>query len=208
MNSDSGAADGRRLRPFRRHEVLHRTLYTIEHRGPDGGRVRYTVDVDVSRDEGAAELYADGLRQAKGDPPVSFPVPGGVIDVDISLYGIRRMHLVLDDGSERRLGPVSGSLEDLRGRLHRRRPRLSRAIGWLAIGILVVNLVLAVPQALEMVTGIPKIAALTGSFTSPVDLPTWLNFTLLLSGALAGVERVLTLRSNRVLDVETLWTGF
>lgn len=32
--------------------------------------------------------------------------------------------------------------------------------------------------------------------------------TLLLAGAVAAIERALTLRRNRVLDAETLWTNF
>ena len=35
----------------------------------------------------------------------------------------------------------------------------------------------------------------------------WLNITLALAGAAAGVERALTLRRNRLLDLETWWTG-
>lgn len=103
---------------------------------------------------------------------------------------------------------MPGTLEDLRGRMHRRHPRLSRAIGRLAIAILVVNLVLAVPQALEfLTTRVDRVAELFGTFTSPIVLPLWLTITLAVAGALAGVERVLTLRRNRVLDIETMWTN-
>lgn len=202
---DAGRAEGKPLRPFRRREVLHRVLYTVEHPGPNGDRVVYTAEVDLSREDGCAELYADGRRRAKAELPAAFPVPGGVIEVDMSLYGIRRAHLVLDGGGEQRLAPAPGTIEDLRGRLHRRHPRVSRAIAGLAIAILALNLVLAVPQALELVTGIPRVAELLGSFTSPVALPPWLNTALILAGVLAAVERVLTLRRNRVLDAETLW---
>ncbi|QUX27137.1 hypothetical protein KGD83_17520 [Nocardiopsis akebiae] len=205
---EAATADGKPLRPFRRREVLHRVLYTVEHPGPGGGRVVYTAEVDLGREDGCAELYADGRSQAKAELPAAFPVPGGVIEVDVSLYGVRRVHLVLDDGREQRLTPAPGTIEDLRGRLHRRHPRVSRAIAGLAVAILALNLVLAVPQALELVTGIPRVAELFGSFTSPVALPRWLNAALILAGVLAAVERVLTLRRNRVLDAETLWMNF
>ncbi|MFC3996780.1 hypothetical protein ACFOVU_12695 [Nocardiopsis sediminis] len=201
------AAGAKRLRPFRRREALIRALYTIEHPGPDGGLVTYTVQIDARRDDGHAELYADGVQQATADMPASFPVAGGVIEVDLALSGVRRVHLVLDGGREQRLAPVAGTLEDMRGGLHRRHPRLSRAIGWLAIAILVVDLTLTAPQALQMITEIPKIADSVGSFTSPIALPAWLNISLTLAAAAAAVERVLTLRSNRVLDIETFWTS-
>ncbi|ASR35665.1 hypothetical protein BAY61_12400 [Prauserella marina] len=200
--SCSDQVEEKRLRPFRRSQVLHRWLYTIgfaDH--------TWTVDVDLSDEDGAAELYRDGLLHARGELPVAFAVPGGRVEVDAGLYGVTRAHLVRDDGEERRLTPARGTAEDLRGRLARRHPLLSTAIAWLAIAVLAVNLVLAVPQALELLTTIPKIADNVGTFTSPVVLPMWLNISLITAGALAATERVLTLRRNRVLDVETLWTG-
>ncbi|APU16424.1 MULTISPECIES: hypothetical protein [Actinoalloteichus] len=198
----------RRLRPFRRRELLHRWLYTLTHHGPDGPGHVWTVDVDMTDEEWAAELYLDGERQQRSEMPAAFPVPGGTIEVNASLYGITRMHLVHEDGREERLAPVRGTAEDLRGRLARRHPGLSRSIGRLAIGILIVNLLLAVPQALEIATRIPRIAENLGTFTSPIMLPAWLNITLLVAGVLAAVERILTLRHHRLLDVETIWSGF
>ncbi|WP_211714299.1 hypothetical protein [Nocardiopsis sp. MG754419] len=204
---ESDGADGARLRPIRRRDVLHRVLYSIEHRGPQGERVEYTVEFDATREDGKAELYADGRRRATAEPPAAFPVPGGTIEFDVSLYGVRRVHLVLDDGEERRLTPVRGTIEDLRGRLHRRHPGVSRTIAVSAIVVLLVNLVLAVPQGWETLTEVPGIAAIFGTFDAPIHLPAWLNTALLLAGVVAVVERVLTLRSNRVIDAETLWTG-
>lgn len=200
-----GAGDGSpggRLRPLRRWEVLHRALYTVEL-----GQVAYTAEVDLGRDDGKAVLYADGVEQAAADMPAAFPVPGGTIEVDTGLYGVRRVHLVLGGGREERLRPVAGTLEDRRARLDRRRPGVSRAIAWTAAGVLAANLVLALPQAVELVTALPKVAAAVGTFTSPVNLPAWLNFTLVLAGALAAAERLLTLRQHRVLDAETIWTN-
>jgi len=201
-------AEGQRLRPIRRREVLHRLLYTIKHPGPRGDRLDHTVEIDLGRDDGRAVLYVDRREQATTDMPGSFPVSGGVIEVAIGLHGVQRVHLVGDEGDERRLDPVGGTLEDLRRRLHRRRPRLSRAIGWLAIAILVVNLVLAVPAALEfLTTRVDRVAEIFGTFTSPIVLPLWLNITLALAGAAAGTEWALMLRRNRLLDLETSWTG-
>lgn len=191
----------RRLRPFRRSEVLHRFLYSIEHDGRT-----YTVDVDTGRDVRTG-LYRDGERQAKADLPATFPVPGGAIEVDLTLYGVRRAHLVLDSGAERRLVPTRGTAEELRGRLTSRHPAVSRTIAGTAIVILLVNLVLAVPQGLAMLTRIPFVAEHVGVFTSPIALPGWLTTTLLIAGVAAAMERALTLRRNRILDLETLWSG-
>lgn len=139
--------------------------------GPHGVLLDHTVQIDAGRDDGQAELYVDGRQQATAKMPASFPVPGGVIDVAIFLYGVKRMHLVGDDGTERRLAPVPGTLEHRRSRLHRRRPRVSRAVGGLAIVILVVNLVIAVPAGLEIITThFDGIAQLVGVFRSPIQL--------------------------------------
>ncbi|MBE1533168.1 hypothetical protein [Actinomadura algeriensis] len=205
---DDGTDGGQRLQPFRRREMLHRALFTISHDGPDGPRRTWTVDVRMKDLGWVAGLYLDGARQEEHDVPAAFAVPGGTIEVKASMYGITRMHLVLDSGRERRLAPVAGTAEDLRGRLARRHPRLSRTIGVLAIAILVVNLALAVPQAIEIVTGLPPIADHVGSFTSPVSTPPWLTAVLVFAGIVAATERVLMRRHNRLLDIETIWSSF
>jgi hypothetical protein len=208
MNDVDGTrGSGERLRPFRRWQVLHRMLYTVDLPAEDGAAVRYTVDFNSGGEDWAAELYANGRKVAKKDLPAKFHVAGGVIEVGASLYGVTRVHFVPRAGDERRLTPVPGTLEDLRGRLGRRHPRLSRAIGWAAIAVLAVNLVVAVPYGLEVLTEIPKIAERFGTFTSPIQLPVWLDIALLCAGVLAGIERVLTYRHNKILDFETLWTS-
>lgn len=191
---------------MRRREILHRSLYTIERPGPDGRAATWTVEIDASRDWNA-RFYCDGRRVRAAQMPAVLPVPGGRIEVDAGLYGVSRVHLVTD-GREQRLAPAPGSLEYRRARLARRRPGVSRTIAATAIVILALNLVLAVPQALELVTSTPEVAESLGTFTSPIVLPAWLNTTLLLAGAVAAIERALTLRRNRVLDAETLWTNF
>ncbi|OZM70799.1 hypothetical protein CFN78_23030 [Amycolatopsis antarctica] len=201
-----GPEQGEWLIPLRRREVLYRSLYTAEHTGPDGGTSTYTVEFDGTKDW-AAKLYRDGRFQAKADLPATFRVSGGRIEANSSLYGVNRMHLVSDSGEERRFDPAPGTLEDLRGRLARRKPWLSRTIAATAILVLVVNLVLAVPQVLEILMRVPLLAENFGTFTSPIQLPGWLNTVLLLAGVCAAVERVLTRRRNRLLDVETLWSG-
>lgn len=204
----------KRLSPLKPWQVLNRYLYTLEHAGSDGRRVSYTVEVDTAGDD-TVQLYADGWLVSTNDLPASIPVSGGHIEVAASLYGVTRVHLVLDDdddedednGVGRRLAPARGTIEDLRRRLDRNHPRISRAIGWLAIAILVVNLVLAVPFAIEIATGVPAIAERFGTFVAPIQLPVWINTALLVAGVCAAVERALTLRHNKILDLETIWTS-
>lgn len=189
------------LKPLRPWQVLNRYLYEV-----DLGGIHYTVEVDTAGD-GDAQLYADGLQVASEDLPTSFPVDRGHIEVAASLYGVTRVHLVTGDGPDRRLTPVRGTIEDRRRRLDRDHPAISRVIAWAAIVILVVNLVLVVPFALEMATGIPAVAERFGTFVSPIQLPVWANTALLFAGILAAVERALTLRHNKILDFETIWTS-
>lgn len=96
-----------RLRPLRRREILHRSLYTIEHPGPNGRAVAWTVEIDASRDW-HARLYCDGHRVRAAQMPAVLPVPGGRIEVDAGLYGVSRVHLVTD-GREQRLAPRPGA---------------------------------------------------------------------------------------------------
>lgn len=196
-----------RLREFRPHHVLHRALYTVDRPGADGSTVTWTVEIDAGQEDGHAVLYADGVEVATAEPPGEFPVPGGTIEVATSMYGMQRVHLVLEDGTEERLRPVEGTLEDLRGRLARRHPRVSRAVARTAVVVLAVNLVLAVPAGLELLTGLDGVAERFGTFTNPIDLPTWLDRTTLVAGVLAAVERALTWKRHKVLDAETIWTS-
>lgn len=63
---------------------------------------------------------------------------------------------------------------------------MSRTIAAVAVAVLLVNLVLAVPVALELLTGIDAVAARFGTFTSPITLPGWLNTGLLVAGVAAA----------------------
>ncbi|MFC7592159.1 hypothetical protein ACFQYP_56870 [Nonomuraea antimicrobica] len=46
----------------------------------------------------------------------------------------------------------------------------------------------------------PPVTQRFGTFTSPIRLPGWLNFTLALGAAAGGWERALRLRYNWLLD--------
>ena len=149
------------------------------------------------------------MQQSIANPPVAFAVPGGVIEVDLSLYGLTRMHFVPEGGQEgRALRPHPRSLEGRRARFGRRHPGASGVIGLLAIVVLLVGVVLMLPQAAEHLTILDLVAAQVGTYTAPLQLPAWLNISLLVAGALAAFERALTLRNHWLIDADTTWTNF
>lgn len=190
--------DGRALRSFRRTSVLTRTRFELR---PDA--TLFTVDVDQS--EETADLYRDRVQVATSALPARFPVDGGVIEVSASLYGMRRVHLVRPDGSEQRLEPARGTLEHGRAVLGRRHPGVSRTLAAAAVTVLVVDLVLFAPQALEFVSHLDLWPDILPVFDSPISLPAWANIALTVAGVLAGTERALTFRHNRLLDAEVGW---
>lgn len=192
--------DGTPLKPMRWWQVLHRTMFGVPHEG-----ARYVVDVSILDDE--AFLYVDGYRSAKASLPCRFPVPGGRIEVASSLYGLKRMHLVLEDGTERQLTPAPLTAEGWRARLDARHPGLSRWIARVAVVVLLLGLVVVVPEILERITQIDVVAENLGTFTSPLDLPAALTTTLTVAGVLAAVERALTLRNHWLIDMDTFWLG-
>ncbi|MGI6879699.1 hypothetical protein [Microbacterium sp. gxy059] len=155
-----------------------------------------------------AVLYRDGVQLYRSTLPATFPVPGGVIEVAASGYGASRMHFVSERGGEQVLAPHSRTAEGLRARFDRRFPAASRGIGVLAIIILLIGLVTGIPQMIEIITQIDPIAERIGTFTSPIQLPFWLNTTLLIAGMLAATERALTLRNHWLIDFDTTWTAF
>ena len=213
--------DGSALKPLAWWQLLTRTQFFLDPDESVGRTAQYAVDVRFLATpleggkiaEGARHapvaLYRDGRQQLIANPPVAFAVPGGVIEVGTSMYGLTRMHLVPDDGSpDRTLRPHRRSLEGLRARFDRRHPAASRVVGLLAVLILLVGLVLMVPQAAEIATSLDMVAERVGTFTSPIQLPTWLNTSLLIAGALAATERALTLRNHWLIDADTTWTSF
>ncbi|WP_051109556.1 hypothetical protein [Promicromonospora sukumoe] len=188
---------GAPLPPFRPSASLERTRF--ETVLPDAS----VATVDVDHMEGRASLYRDGRHVRTADMPTRFPVGPGRIEVAASRYGMQRIHLVGADGGERRLDPAPGTPEHWRAQLSRRHPALGRALATGAVIVLVVNLTLLAPQLLEVVTHLPLWADRFPSFVSPVDLPARANAVLTVAAALAGVERALTFRHHRLLDVET-----
>jgi hypothetical protein len=190
---DPGAA----LPPFRPSLTMQRTRFAIDL--PDAA----TLTVDIDHAAGQASLYRDGRHERTAEMPVRFPVGSDRIEVVASRYGMQRIHLVRADGSQRQLEPAPGTPEYWRARFSRRYPKWGRALAIGAVVVLVVNLAILAPQLLEVLTHIPLWSDRFAPFVSPITLPAWTNTVLTVVAALAGIERALTFRHSRVLDVET-----
>ena len=188
---------GSPLPPFRPSPSLERTRFAIDLADAS------TATVDVDHLAGRASLYRDGRHVQTADMPVRFPLGPDSIEVAASRYGMRRIHLVSANGSQRRLDPAPGTPEHWRAQLSRRHPEAGRALATGAVIVLAVNLVLLAPQLLEVVTHLPLWADRFTPFVSPVNLPPWANTALTLAAGLAGIERALTFRHHRLLDAET-----
>lgn len=195
--------DGSPLPEYRFWQLLTRSLFRLEIPRPDGGREVWEVDVRHGRDSSSgkrpAMLYRDGVQVAQANLPVTFPVPGGVVEVATSLYGLKRIHHVADDGAEQVLRPHPRSLEGLRARFGRRFPRASAVVGAVSVAVLLVGLALTLGVVAEQVTRIPPVAAALGTFTSPVPLPGWVKAAVPVVTVLAATERSLALRSHWLL---------
>ncbi|MFF0740466.1 hypothetical protein ACFYVL_08680 [Streptomyces sp. NPDC004111] len=196
--------DGRPLKRFRWWQLPYRSLFHLRPAASGTGRADYTVDVrrgqDQTSSQARADLYLDGRHHARSRLPAAFPVPGGIIEVRLSKFGLRRCHYVTAEGTERPLVPDRDSAEGRRARFDRAHPALSRGIGTLSLTVLLVALAVLAGQLAERLTGIPAVAARTGTFTTPVHLPVWGNVALTLVTLAAGTERALRLRYSRLLD--------
>ncbi|MBK5248245.1 MAG: hypothetical protein JJE50_02240 [Actinomycetales bacterium] len=195
--------DGHALRRFRWWQPFSRALFQLRLTGEDGQRHTWSVDVRLwgdSNGEVRAQLYLDGQHHAGSKLPAAFPVPGGTVEVVASGYGLKRCHYLTDDGADRQLVPDPASAEGRRARLEREHPAVGRAIGLASVAVLIVALILGVPQIVEQISQIPPIAENVGSYTSPIQLPAWLNITLLVATLVAGTERALRLRYHWLLD--------
>jgi hypothetical protein len=197
--SKAKPGDGSPLQAYRWWQLLSRALFAIEL----DGQV-FEVDVRHGRDSSSskrpAALYRDGLQILAGNLPVTFPVPGGVIEVATSQYGVKRMHHVADDGHERVLSPHPRSLEGRRARFEQRHPRTSAAVGAVGLAVLLVGLAVTLAVAAEQVTRVEAVAQYVGTFVSPIHLPSWAKIALPVAGALAATDRALRLKSTWMAD--------
>lgn len=195
--------DGSPLPAWRVWHVLSRSLFSLDLPGPDGRPEVYAVDVRHLRDSSSskrpAALYRDGVQVAAANLPAAFPVPGGVVEVATTTYGLERIHLVTDDGAEQVLTPHPRSPEGLRARFEQRCPRASALVGAVSVAVLLVGLAATLAVVAEKLTRVPDVAAVVGVFTSPVPLGGWVAVAAPVVGALAAVERSLALRSHWLL---------
>lgn len=195
--------DGHALKRFRWWQMFSRSLFHLQLSAAAGTTQLWSVDVRLGGDSNGevwAQLYLDGRNQARSKLPAAFAIPGGTIEVATSNYGVKRCHCVSDDGTSRVLMPDPASAEGRRARLDRKRPTLSRAIGFVSVVVLVVALVLGVPQLIEDITRIPPVADAIGTFVSPIHLPVWMNISLVVAAIVASTERALRMRYNWILD--------
>lgn len=199
--------DGKPLKPMRAWQMLSRTVFHIDLRDDDGVSRTYSVDVPFFDLEGKVSLYRDGRRHARAESPALFPVPGGVIQVKTSTFGISRMHFVPDVGVEKQLLPDRAAAEGARARFAHRHPVASTVVGVIAVLILLVGLVVGLPQVVEQLSQIEWVAENVGTFTSPFTLPAWANTTLFVAGMAAALERALTLRNHWLIDMDTWFMG-
>ena len=199
--------DGKPLKPMRAWHALSRTVFHIDLPDDDGASRTFSVDVPFFNLDGRVSLYLDGQREAWAEAPAVFPVPGGVIEVKTSTYGVARMHFVPDVGEERQLLPDRASAEAARARFDARHPVASRVIGAVAVVVLLAGLVLGLPQFLEQLSELTWVAENIGTFTSPFALPAWLNTALFVAGLVAALERALTLRNHWLIDMDTWFLG-
>jgi len=204
--------DGSALPDYRLWQLFSRSVLFLDLGTPSGQTHVYAVDVRHMVDaktrkqhedavgKSPAALYRDGVQIHRSNLPTSFPVPGGVIEVATSAFGLKRIHFVAEDGTERALRPHDRSQEGLRARFDRRFPRTSAVVGAVTLLILLAALVVNVMNGIEAFTRAPAIAEHVDRFVSPVDLPTWGTVALTVAGVLSAVERATRLRFNRLID--------
>lgn len=193
--------DGASPKRYRLVDILNRSVLGITHAGHT-----YVVDYDFFDWDGKVSLYRDKRRVARSKLPAEFAVAGGRIEFGATFYGVKRAHLVLDDGRELPLSPHPRSPEAWRQRLARRRPRLSAALAVAAVVALVVGLVVGVLAVTETITHLPGVRQLLGwSFDSPIELSGAGASAVTIAGVLAIVERALSMRHHWLLDADTWW---
>ena len=165
----------------------------------------YSVDVDLYGKEWMgpeSALYKNGRRIKESSVPSVYEVPGGFIEVETTTYGVKRIHYVTDS-DELQMVPDKHSLEGMRARFDSKFPMTGKWIGYIAIAILIISLIVAIPAVIELITRINIVGDNFGTFTSPFQFPYWLNATLVILGLLAATERALSLKNHWLIDMET-----
>src|SRR5690625_2397707 len=124
--------DGQPLKQYRWWQMIYRSLFFIKIPDEDGIKNIYAVNINYFSEDEDADLYCNGKHDANSKLPAIFPVPGGVIEVATTTYGVKRMHYVKEDGREQQLFPHPHSAEGLRMKFDFYFPRISKFIGVVA----------------------------------------------------------------------------
>lgn len=107
--------DGSELPEFRLWQLFSRSLLFLDLMTPSGKTHEYAVDVrhlaeaksgkqhEDALGKSPAALYRDGVQIHRSNLPTAFPVPGGVIEVATSAFGLKRYGHASGGGSR---GPV------------------------------------------------------------------------------------------------------
>lgn len=193
-------ANGEPLKKIHFWQYLHRTVF---HKRIGGDL--YSVDVDLYGKElmgPESALYKNGVRIKESTVPSVYEVPGGFIEVETTTYGVKKINYVTDT-DEVQLIPDRHSLEGKRASFDSKFPSASKWVGYIAIVILIIGLIIAIPAVIELITGLDLVADNVGTFTSPFQFPAWLNGTLLILGLTAATERALSLKNHWLIDMET-----
>ena len=204
--------DGSALGAYRWWQLLSRSVFHLELVESPGRVHTYAVDVRHAADaqsrrehedggrRSPAALYRDGFQVARSNLPAAFPVPGGVVEVATSGFGLKRIRYVGDDGRVLPLRPDPRSTEGRRAAYERRHPTASRVLGAVSLVVLLPVLVLTLLQLAATLSEVPPVAEHLGTFAAPVDLPAWANGVLLALGVVAATERATRLRYHWLLD--------
>lgn len=190
------AGDGSAWRPIGGLNRLWRGGYWAEYGGHE-----WLVDVDYFDFAERIRLYRDGIQDRVGSTPARFELNDEAhIQADLGLLGMKRVHLVTPQG-EWLMQPVAGSLESGRRAFARRAPRVSALIEITAVVVLIAALIVELPQLLDSVSNSEWFGRLTEwNFTSPWWLAGPVNAVVAVAGALAALERGLSMRYSPWLD--------
>lgn len=185
------------LQPAKPTEVIWRGLYGIEHGGS-----AYVVEVDFFDFSEKVRLYCNGSLVAEERSPACFSIEQGAsIEASMSLYGMKRAHLIEKDGRARTLVPLPGTAEAWRLSFDRRHPIASKAIAVISWTVLAVALVTQIPNLLNSLANGITLIGLPRPFTFPaLSLPDWANVLLAIFGLIAGLDRGMRMVHNPLLD--------
>ncbi|MFD2830406.1 hypothetical protein [Corticicoccus populi] len=193
--------DGHPLKPYRLWHNLTRSLFHLQIEDNTQEVIDYSVEYRYFVSEPQAELYRNGRHTAYSKLPATFPVSGGVIEVASGSYGIKRMHYVKENGDSQMLQPDHRSIRGLRVGIEEDFPVFSKLIGIISIILLIIVFILGLPQIIEQISQIPWVAENIGVFNSPFNFSIWENLIIAGIGALAGMERTLIFRNQRLLHM-------